>query len=121
MGDRENLPERGERLRPERFSKFQKDRCTAENNIPWERNGQTIRASAVASLAEREVFSLPRDAIHSVTNPVAGYTCAIHVYGGDLSATKLSQWDALTLREEPFDVEAGRKILQEADQRFAGE
>jgi predicted metal-dependent enzyme (double-stranded beta helix superfamily) len=90
-----------------------------ENNIVWEPRGQTIEATDASSVAGKEVFSLPPDAIHSVTNPVERYTCALHVYGGDLGGTTRSQWDALTLTREPFDMEDARRILGQADQRFA--
>ena len=56
-------------------------------------------------------------AIHSVTNPVEGYTAAIHVYGGDLSSKKRSQWEPATLQEEPFDLKEAKRILMQADQR----
>ena len=91
-----------------------------EDNMMWEPSGSTIRATEAASVGAKEVFSLPRNAIHSVTNPVERYTAAIHVYGGDLSSASRSQWDPLTLRREPFDVEDGRRLLQQADQRFGG-
>ena len=91
-----------------------------EDNIMWEPSGQTIEATDAASVAAKEVFSLPPDAIHSVTNPVEGYTSALHVYGGDLSAAPRSQWDPRTLAVEPFDVEDGRRILRQADERFGG-
>lgn len=89
-----------------------------ENNIMWEPSGSTIQATEATSVAAKEVFSLPPDAVHSVTNPVERYTAAIHVYGGDLSSTLRGQWDPLTLRREPFDVEDVRRVLQQADQRF---
>ena len=88
-----------------------------EDNILWEAEGSALRASGAASVSAGEVFSLPADAIHSVTNPVEAYTAALHVYGGDLSATTRSQWDPLTLDREPFDLEDGRRILQQADRR----
>ncbi len=91
-----------------------------EDNIIWRPSGQTIEAIDAASVAVKEVFSLPPDAIHSVTNPVEGYTSALHVYGGDLSAAPRSQWNPRTLDREPFDVEDGRRILQRADERFGG-
>jgi predicted metal-dependent enzyme (double-stranded beta helix superfamily) len=88
-----------------------------EDNIMWKPSGETIRAAHAASVAATEVFSLPPEAVHSVTNPVEGYTAAIHVYGGDLPAAQRSQWDPLTLSRGPFDVEDGRRILQQADAR----
>ncbi len=90
-----------------------------EDNIVWQRTGATIEASTAASLSEKEVFPLPDDAIHSVTNPIERLTGAIHIYGGDFFAAPRSEWDAETLRERPFDLEAARRRFQEANQRFA--
>jgi len=89
-----------------------------EDNILWESSGETIEATRAASVAAREVFSLPPDGIHSVTNPVEAYTAALHVYGGDLTAVPRSQWNALSLAREPFDLEDARRVLREADERF---
>jgi len=90
-----------------------------EDNIMWRRSGGKIKATTAASVGAKEVFSLPSDAIHSVANPVEAYTAAIHVYGGNLAATRRSQWDPLSHHEEPFDLEEGRRILNEADRRFS--
>ncbi len=89
-----------------------------EDNILWESRGQEIEASGAASLSEKEVFPLPDDAIHSVTNPIERLTGAIHIYGGDFFATPRSEWDAESLRERPFDLEAARRRFQEANRRF---
>lgn len=89
-----------------------------EDNILWERRGDVIEASAAASLSEREVFGLPKDAIHSVTNPIRRRTGAIHIYGGDFFKVPRSQWDSETLRERPFDVEEARALFREANERF---
>jgi predicted metal-dependent enzyme (double-stranded beta helix superfamily) len=56
--------------------------------------------------------------IHSVENPTRSYTCAIHVYGGDFIATPRSQWDAGTLEEQPYDLDAVRREFDRADERF---
>jgi predicted metal-dependent enzyme (double-stranded beta helix superfamily) len=89
-----------------------------EDNIFWERSGSRVEASRAASLSEKDVFSLPEDAIHSVTNPIERLTGAIHVYGGDFFAEPRSEWDAETLRERPFDLEGARRLFQEANARF---
>ena len=89
-----------------------------EDNIVWKRAGEFVEAATAASLSEREVFSLPTDAIHSVTNPIGRFTGAIHVYGGDLASAQLSRWDPETLGEGPFDVEEGRKVFEEANRRL---
>lgn len=89
-----------------------------EDNITWERTGPVIEASGAASLSEKEVYGLPEVGIHSVTNPIRRMTAAIHVYGGDFFAQGRSEWDAETLRERPFDLEAARATFREANERF---
>jgi predicted metal-dependent enzyme (double-stranded beta helix superfamily) len=89
-----------------------------EDNILWRRQGAVVEAADAASLSEKEVFSLPADAVHSVTNPIGRLTGAIHIYGGDFFATPRSEWDAETLRERPFDLERARQIFREANERY---
>jgi predicted metal-dependent enzyme (double-stranded beta helix superfamily) len=89
-----------------------------EDNIVWDRSGPVIEASDAASLSEKEVFALDDTAIHSVTNPIRRLTGAIHVYGGDFFAAPRSEWDAESLRERPFDLEAARRLFIEANERF---
>ncbi len=89
-----------------------------EDNILWQRTGTVVEAYSAASLSEKEVFSLPTDAIHSVTNPIERLSGAIHVYGGDFFAMARSEWDAETLCERPFDLDNARRIFREANERF---
>jgi predicted metal-dependent enzyme (double-stranded beta helix superfamily) len=89
-----------------------------EDNIIWERRGDVIEANDAASLSPREVFGLPHDAIHSVTNPIGRLTGAIHIYGGDFFRPGRSEWDPEELRERPFDLEAARRAFREANERF---
>jgi len=89
-----------------------------EDNILWRSAGPRVGAFGAASLSEKDVFNLPDDAIHSVVNPISRLTGAIHVYGGDFFAAPRSEWDSDTLRERPFDLEAARRVFQEAAQRF---
>ena len=89
-----------------------------EDNIIWQRRGKVIEAAGAEALSVREVFRLPDDAIHSVTNPIPKLTGAIHIYGGDFFAAPRSEWDSETLVERPFDLEAARRIFVEANERF---
>jgi predicted metal-dependent enzyme (double-stranded beta helix superfamily) len=89
-----------------------------EDNIVWDRQGDVIEASGAASLSEKEVFALPVDAIHSVTNPIPRMTGAIHIYGGDFFAVPRSEWDSETLHERPMDLKALQKRFQDANERF---
>jgi predicted metal-dependent enzyme (double-stranded beta helix superfamily) len=90
-----------------------------EDNIIWRRRGREVRAVGAASICEREVFPLPEDAVHSVTNPIGRPTGAIHIYGGDFFVTDgRSEWDPETLCQRPFDLEAARARFREATERF---
>jgi predicted metal-dependent enzyme (double-stranded beta helix superfamily) len=89
-----------------------------EDNIVWTRYGPRVEAARAASLSEKEVFSLPDDAVHSVINPIERTTGALHIYGGDFFATPRSEWDAETLTEEPFDIERARRTFEQATRRF---
>jgi len=90
-----------------------------ENNILWDRNSDTIEPISAASLSAKDVYRLPADAIHSVTNPITRFTGAIHVYGGDFFKPGRSEWDAETLRERPFDFENARVEFRKAAERFS--
>lgn len=62
-----------------------------EDNIFWRRiaeagDGQ-LEAAGARSLATKDAQPLGEDIIHSVANPTAKFTAAIHVYGGDFFAT----------------------------------
>ena len=90
-----------------------------EDNIIWQRRGDTaVRAVGATSISERDVFPLPKHAIHSVINPIRRFTGAIHVYGGDFFADGRSEWDPETLCRRPFDLEAARANFREANARF---
>jgi predicted metal-dependent enzyme (double-stranded beta helix superfamily) len=89
-----------------------------EDNILWERRGAVAEAVGAASLSEKEVFSLPDDAIHSVVNPLSRLTAAIHIYGGDFFATQRSEWDPETLEERPQDFAAVQQLFRDANARF---
>ena len=89
-----------------------------EDNIIWQRSGDSVLAKGAASLSTRDVFSLDQDAVHSVVNPIEKLTGAIHVYGGDFFAPGRSEWDSETLQRRPFDLEQARRTFREANERF---
>ena len=90
-----------------------------EVNTFYRRQGRAIIPSGGKELAEGDVLLLGDDAIHAVDNPVRTYTGAIHVYGGDFFATPRSQWDADTLKEAPYDIEAVREAFAVAERAVA--
>jgi predicted metal-dependent enzyme (double-stranded beta helix superfamily) len=87
-----------------------------EDNIFWRRLPRgRIEAAAAQSIGERDAAPLGRDIIHSVTNPIARLTGAIHVYGGDFFATERSEWDPETLTEQRYDPEKTMRYFEEAN------
>lgn len=91
-----------------------------EDNVFWRRTEGGIEASGAKSLGPGDITILERDAIHSVLNPIAKMTCAIHVYGGDFFAPPepRSMWDHETLAECPWDVERVKEAFAGAEARF---
>ena len=81
-----------------------------EDNIFWRRIPQPtsfqIEAAGGQALGTGDVTVLGRDVIHSVVNPLAKLSGAIHVYDGDFMAQHRSMWDAETLVEAPYDMKA---------------
>ena len=63
---------------------------------------------------------LGENVIHSVTNPLARMTGALHVYGGDFFGVERSEWDPETLTEGRYDVEKNMRLIAESNARLAG-
>ena len=84
-----------------------------EDNMFWRRVANPakfqIEAAGGQALGVGDVTVLGRDIIHSVINPVAKLSGAIHVYDGNFFATQRSMWDSETLTEEPYDIGAVSK------------
>lgn len=91
-----------------------------EDNIFWRRTEQSIEAASARSLGSGDVVRLGADTIHSVTNPIAKWTRAIHVYGGDFFAPPRmrSEWEHETLVERPWDLDDTRLQFAEAEARY---
>jgi len=91
-----------------------------EDNIFWRRlpDGR-VEAAGAQSLGERDAVPLGRDIIHSVTNPIARLTGAIHIYGGDFFAIPRSEWDAETLTEQAYDSARTLHYFDEANRSLA--
>ncbi len=92
-----------------------------EDNRFWRRlrdapDGR-IEVASDRTLSAGEAATLGRDIVHSVTNPIASFTGALHVYGGDFFATARSEWDPGSLLEKPYDVEKALRLFEEANAR----
>jgi predicted metal-dependent enzyme (double-stranded beta helix superfamily) len=81
-----------------------------EDNLFWRRvpnpEKYQIEAAGGTALGAGDVTVLGRDIIHSVVNPLGRMSGAIHVYDGDFFAVQRSMWDAETLAEQPYDLNA---------------
>jgi len=91
-----------------------------EDNVFWERTPKAIEAVGAQSLGVGDVAILDREVIHSVLNPIAKMTCALHVYGGDFFSppTPRSAWDHETLLEQPWEIAKVKELFQDAEARF---
>jgi predicted metal-dependent enzyme (double-stranded beta helix superfamily) len=93
-----------------------------EDNILWRRlpgdaKGR-IEAAGAKALSEGEALPLGRDIIHSVTNPIARLTGAIHVYGADFFGMPRSEWDPERLVEQPYDVQKTLSLFEESNRPY---
>jgi predicted metal-dependent enzyme (double-stranded beta helix superfamily) len=94
-----------------------------EDNIFWRRlpddAAGRIEAAGAKSLGPGDAEPLGRDIVHSVTNPVARLTGAIHVYGGDFYAARRSEWDPEALAERRYDLEGNMRLFEDANRALA--
>ncbi len=93
-----------------------------EDNIFWRRleddAAGRVEPAGAKTIGPGGVRPLGRDIIHSVTNPTSQFTAALHIYGGDFFATERSQWDPLSLEEQPYDIERNIALFEEANARL---
>ena len=91
-----------------------------EDNVFWRRTQSSIEAAGAKSLGIGDTATLGPNAIHSVLNPIAKMTCAIHVYGGDFFDPPVprSEWDHESLVERPWDIDQVRTLFRDAEKRF---
>jgi predicted metal-dependent enzyme (double-stranded beta helix superfamily) len=91
-----------------------------EDNIFWRREGHRVTAVSAKAISAGGVTPLPRDVIHSVSNPIEKLTGAIHIYGGDFFATPRSEWDPETLAEREWSLQRAVKTFADSNERFFG-
>ncbi len=102
-----------------------------EDNMFWRRlpeggngkgngAGPGIEATGADSMGTGQVATLGRDIIHSVANPIAKMTSALHVYGGYFfnPPEPRSQWDHESLFEQPWDMDHTRAVFRQAEGRY---
>jgi predicted metal-dependent enzyme (double-stranded beta helix superfamily) len=93
-----------------------------EDNVFWRRitddAGGRVEPAAAKRFVVKDAEPLGRDIIHSVTNPMASFTGALHVYGGDFFAAARSEWDAETKLERPYSVENTLRQFEDANASY---
>lgn len=88
-----------------------------EDNIFWKRADGRIKAAGARALGVKDVATLGRDIIHSVTNPIDRLTGAIHIYGGQFFDQPRREWDPETLLEGAYSVEKTMRLFEESNRR----
>lgn len=80
-----------------------------EDNVFWRRvpgrKTFQIEITGGRALSAGDVEILDHDIIHSVINPIAGLSAALHVYDGDFFAVTRSMWNSESLVEAPYDLD----------------
>jgi len=95
-----------------------------EDNIFWRRRpgvGNRLEGAGACALSVGEAETLDNDVIHSVTNPIARLTGAIHVYGRDFFAAERSEWDPETFTEGRYDSDRMMRRFEQANRRIGGD
>jgi predicted metal-dependent enzyme (double-stranded beta helix superfamily) len=84
-----------------------------EDNMFWRRVPEArrfqIEPAGGEALGTGDVALLGRDIVHSVINPLSRLSAAIHVYDGPFLTIERSMWDAESLTEQRYDVNAVAK------------
>ena len=92
-----------------------------EDNIFYRRRPGGLQVAGGKQLEVGDTELLGPSVIHAVANPLRVFTAAIHIYGGDFFGTPRSDWDPETLQERPFDIARGRKVFDDANERWRAE
>lgn len=92
-----------------------------EDNIFWRRRDGSIEAAGAQTLGPRDVATLGKDIIHSVTNPLGMRSRAIHAYLGDFfePPKPRREWDHGSLEEHEWTPDIVRKRFADAGAREA--
>lgn len=88
-----------------------------EDNAFFKRTAAGLVRAGRKQLDAGDAVLLGAQTVHAVTNPLAGLTCALQVYGGDFFKESRSEFDPLTLQERPFDIERAQAVFREANEK----
>jgi predicted metal-dependent enzyme (double-stranded beta helix superfamily) len=90
-----------------------------EDNGFFKRTAHGVVPASGKRIEAGDVVLLGEPTIHSVTNPLERFTCALQIYGGDFFGVARSEFDPQTLQERPFDRERAQRAFAEANARVA--
>jgi len=85
-----------------------------EDNHLFERGRDGLRALGVQRVHAGEVLVLSGDAIHDVHTPNTTHSAALHVYLGDITATRRSFWNDTESKPVQFDGEEHERLWRKA-------
>ncbi len=89
-----------------------------EQNTFYRRSEAGLVQHGSKELHTKDTVPLGESVIHSVKNPLDKITAAIHVYGGDFFDTERSEWDPVTLEEQPYSVEDTLRVFEESNRQL---
>jgi predicted metal-dependent enzyme (double-stranded beta helix superfamily) len=88
-----------------------------EDNVFFKRTAGGLVPAGEKQLDAGNAVLLGAQTVHAVTNPLARFTGALQVYGGDFFKVSRSEFDPLTLQERPFDIERAKAVFLEANKK----
>jgi predicted metal-dependent enzyme (double-stranded beta helix superfamily) len=92
-----------------------------ERNTFYRRSETGLTQHGVKELQPKETVPLGASIIHAVTNPLDQITAAIHVYGGDFFAQERSEWDPVTQKEQPYNMQETLRAFEASNQRLSAQ
>ena len=75
-----------------------------ENNVFYRRSGKVLNEVNRREICAGDAVLLGSDVIHAIGNPLSSSTLGLHVYAGDLVASKRSMWEPRSHQELPYDT-----------------
>lgn len=92
-----------------------------EDNAFFRRAAGGLEPAGGRELEAGNVLVMGDDTIHAVANPRREFAVALHVYGGDFFDAVRSEWDPTTFEERPRDLDATRRLFEDANAAWRAE
>lgn len=88
-----------------------------EDNTFFRQTAGGLVPAGEKQLDAGDAVLLGAQTVHAVANPLARFTGALQIYGGDFFEVPRSEFDPLTLQERPFDIERAKAVFLEANKK----